>query len=129
MHKLIAKYVNAYQTGSGDATAKVKKILMSYSHTWDWSNAESLVSDLIDDANITAEDIVAFLADTYEMESDNEEFRYAVRAMQICLRKAELAEIANHEMIKEESFDDEIFGIESDLYMPHNTDILQTMQY
>lgn len=129
MHKLIAKYVNAYQTEQGSSTEKVKKVLMRHSSNWEWAGSDSLVADLIDDSNITAQDIVDFLADTYEFEGGNEEFHYAVRALQICLRKAELAETA-HQIADEEDFDGEEFdAYESDLYVSKANDILQTMQY
>ncbi len=129
MHKLIAKYVSAYQAEQGDATAKVKKVLMRHSHTWEWTASEALVADLIDDATITAEDIVAFLADTYEIEGGSEEFHYAVCALQICLRKAELAQTVEAPVEEDFVMEDEFFMAENDLYMAKTQDILQTMQY
>ncbi len=129
MQPLIAKYINAYQTESGNATEKVKKILMYYSHSWDWTHSEGLVSDLIDDANITAGDIVDFLADSYEIEGGNEDFHYAVRALQICLRKAKLSEAALQIPKIDEDFNDDSFGVESDFYMSRSVEVLQTMQY
>ena len=128
MNTLIAKYTSAYQAEQGDSTTKVKNILMRYSHTWDWTASQSLVADLIDDSNITADDIVDFLADTYEVEGGNEEFRYAVKALQICLRKAELAQMS-HAVEEEYESEDEFFSADSDLYMPKTHDMLQNMQY
>ena len=95
MNTLIAKYVEAYQHEEGPSTEKVKKLLMRYAHDWELADADSIIADLIDDTNITADDIVDFLADTYEHEGGNEEFHHAVRALQICLRKLHLAE-AHH---------------------------------
>ncbi len=118
MHKLIEKYMNAYQNQAGTPTEKVKQILMHYVNDWEWSGSETTVADLIDDTNITAEDIVDYLSDTYEYEGGNEEFHYTIRALQICLRKAELANISAHqekydatlnEAEKEEGFDDESY--------------------
>lgn len=128
MHKLIAKYVNAYQTETGSSTEKVKKVLMHHSHTWEWSVSDSLVADLIDDANITAEDIVDFLSDTYEMEGGCDEFHYAICAFQICLRKAELANMVQTD-VEAEFAVEEHHEEEDGFYFARSNQILQTMQY
>ena len=86
---------------------------MRHAHSWVWAGSASLVADLIDDPNITADDIVDFLIRSYEDEGGNEEFHYAGRALQICLRKAELANLhpmqdddfTEEETDKEDGFD------------------------
>ncbi len=100
MQELMNKYITAYQHAEGDALAKVKSVLMHHVGGWDWVGSESTVADLLDDTHITANDIVDFLASSYEYEGGNEEFHYAVRALQVSLRKAQL-----HAM-KPQSIDD-----------------------
>lgn len=90
MKALMNKYMNAYQQAEGDALAKVKSVLMHHVGSWDWVGSESVVTDLLDDNNITANDVVDFLASSYEYEGGNEEFHYAVRALQVALRKEQL---------------------------------------
>lgn len=90
MQELMNKYMDAYQQANGDPLAKVKSVLMHFADSWDWVGAEAVVADLLDDANISANDIVDFLASSYEYEGGNEEFHYAVRALQVSLRKAQL---------------------------------------
>ena len=131
MHTIIAKYTQAYHQQAGSSTEKVKKILMAYAHTWDWAGSATLTADLIDDVNITAEDIVDFLADTYDHEGGNEEFHYAVRSLQICLRKAHLAGIDHHfeaykaelDPGREDGFDDEAY-----LYLSPNSECLHVLR-
>lgn len=126
MHTLIAKYILAFHEEKGSPTDKVKKILMRNAHNWEWVNSEATVADLIDDCNITADDIVDFLSATYETEGGNEEFHYAVRALQICLRKAHLAEAAHHDHdeIEDVKEIEEVSDYESDLYLTKNIDNL-----
>lgn len=117
MHPLILKYKTVYQEQAGSPTEKVKKILMHHAHSWVWAGSETLVADLIDDPNITADDIVDFLVRSYEDEGGNEEFHYAVRALQTSLRKAQLASIHSapevyteeEEVEKEDGFDNDIY--------------------
>lgn len=131
MHTLIAKYILAFHEEKGSPTDKVKKILMCNAHMWDWINSETTVADLIDDCNITADDIVDFLSSVYETEGGNEEFHYAVRALQICLRKAHLAEAShhNHEEIEDIKETEEASDYESDLYLSKNIDNLHRIKY
>jgi hypothetical protein len=132
MNTLIAKYVAAYQAEEGSSTEKIKKILMHHAHNWEWSN-HSLVADLIDDANITADDIVDYLADTYEHEGGNEEFHAAVCAMKVSLRKAHLLETANHhnEFINEgePDGDDDFHNDHPSYNMPRHMDTLHNLKY
>lgn len=130
MNQLIAKYVNAYQVQSGSATEKVKQILMHHSHSWDWVAAESLISDLIDDASLDAEDIVAFLADSYRVEGGSAEFYSAVQAMHICLRKGELERINTQKAVVEDLFAIENNFYETDeLYSDSHCDLLNAMRF
>jgi len=128
MNTIIAKYVKAFHDEKGSATERVKKILMRYAHTWEWQNADGLVADLIDDSNITADDIVDVLADAYAMEDGNEEFRYAVRALQICLRKAQLAEITEQEN-EADAFEDNGFENDNSFYLPRDMEMLHHHKY
>ena len=109
MQPLILKYKTAYQQEEGSATKKIKSILMHHAHSWVWAGTPSMVADLIDDTHISANDIVDFLAQTYEDEGGNDEFHYAVRALQICLRKAELknTHLAQEEYLDYEETDKE----------------------
>lgn len=130
MHTLIAKYVNAYQSAHGSATDKVKKVLMIHAHVWEWEGSSTLVADLIDDVNITAHDIVDFLADSYEHEGGNQEFHYAMRALQICLRKADLADASLHKNdIFKEFGGEDTFDYESQDIIPRNFDGIHHFKY
>lgn len=130
MNTLIAKYIKAFESEKGSPTEKVKKILMRYAHDWEWENSDSIVADLIDDTNITADDIVDFLADVYEHEGGNEEFHYAVRALQIALRKSHLAEAASHHGREEDVLDDhETSHDESDYLNIGSLDFLNNLHH
>lgn len=91
MNVLMKKYVEAYHQESGDILTKVKNILVRYGHEWELQ-ADSVIADLIDDKNITADDVVDVLASFDEVNEGNNEFHYAVRALQVCLKKAHLQE-------------------------------------
>jgi len=130
MNQLIAKYVNAYQIQNGNATEKVKQILMHHSHSWDWVAAESLISDLIDDTSLDAEDIVAFLADSYRIEGGSAEFHAAVHAMQVCLRKDELERASTQQPVAEDLYTIENNAYEThELYSDSGCDLLNTMRF
>lgn len=130
MHKLISKYVNAYQAETGTNTEKVKKVLMHHAHSWEDVVSDTVIADLIDDTNIAAQDIVDYLSDIYEIEGGNEEFHYAVRALHICLRKAELAAMPSQdEDLDSEEYEEESFGYEHDHYLARTPEILHTMKY
>lgn len=128
MHKLIAKYVQGYHEQQGSSTEKVKKILMRYYDAWDNAVSATIITDLIDDVNITGQDIVDYLADVYEFEGGNDEFHYAVRALQICLRKDELATLAPHDSEEDENFEEEDSDYDSELYNP-KSDFISGLKY
>lgn len=90
MNNLMTKYVSAFMNAKGSEAQKVKHVLMHFAHTWDWDAQDSIVADLLDDQNITADDIVDFLAMAYETDGGNREFSCAVKALQVCLQKARL---------------------------------------
>ena len=130
MNTIIAKYVEAFHHEQGSATEKVKKILMHYGHTWEWESSGAFIADLIDDDNITANDIVDILADAYEMEGGNNEFNYAIRAMQICLRKAHLAEMPHHIETDENVMSDEDHDNDDQMYLhQHHRGSLDQMKF
>ncbi len=102
MQTLMTNYVNAFHEAQGDALAKVKSVIMHFADNWEWVGSESLIADLLDDENITADDIVDFLATTYECEGGSDNFRYAVRALQVCLRKQEIQLLKGQHIVEEE---------------------------
>lgn len=102
MQTLMTKYINAFHEAQGDTLAKVKSVVMHFADSWDWAGSDSIVADLLDDQNITADDIIDFLASSYECEGGNDEFRYAVRALQVCLRKQELQSLKDQAIVEEE---------------------------
>lgn len=95
MNPLMNKYMTAFTSAQGTEVEKVKHVIMHYARTWEWDHQDSLVADLLDDQNITADDIVDFLVSTYEMEGGNREFSCAVKAMQVCLHKGKLQDAKN----------------------------------
>lgn len=126
MNTLMVKYLDAYRKAKGNETAKIKNILMYYAHSWDWYASDSLIADLIDDQNITADDIVEFLSNVYSTEGGNAEFRCAIRAMQVCLQKSKLqdAKPASNkaEFFEDNSNEDEVDGSG---YLPNVNDFLK----
>ena len=129
MHPLIMKYTNAFQRVPGTQVEKVKYMLMHYVDSWDWTGSDALIADLIDDHNITAEDILELLQNVYEYEGGNDEFRYAIKAMQIALQKEKLQEAKVHvtEEMSTEAYEEEMFdGINT--FTPQDKDFLSKHQ-
>jgi len=129
MHPLISKYTEAYQNASGTQTEKVKQILMHYVDSWDWAGGESLIIDLLDDSNITAGDIVELLHNIYQQEGGNDEFRYAIKAIEIALQREKLQEAkakAQEELGSEAYEEEEFDGI--NCFMPQHKDFLSKHQ-
>jgi hypothetical protein len=130
----MTKYMNAFHETKGDSLAKVKSVVMHFADSWDWIGSESMVADLLDDQNITAEDTVDFLTSAYESEGGNDEFRYAVRALQVCLRKQELQSIKNQEIAEEEmdlaeDSDEEDFHFNAHHPHPHFINLAQHVHH
>jgi hypothetical protein len=92
MSAVMNKYKATYQLANGDELSKVKAVIMYHANEWDL-NADGMIADLLDDANITAEDVVDFLATLDEQGEGNDEFHAAVRAIQVALRKSRLMTI------------------------------------
>ena len=111
MQELMTKYMNAFHDAKGSELKKIKTILMQHSDSWDWAGSDSIIADLLDDRTLTADDLVDFLSRAYEDEGGSEEFHYAVRALQISLRKARLQAIKARVVAEEET--DDFESIES----------------
>ncbi len=92
MSVLMNRYKTTYQLAQGDALAKVKAVIMLHSSEWDL-NADALIADLLDDAHLSADDLVDFLMMTYQSEGGNAEFRAAVHTLQTALKKKHLEEV------------------------------------
>ena len=92
MSTLMNKYKMTYNLAQGDALSKVKAVIMHHAAEWEL-NADSLLADLLDDVQITADDVVDFLATMRDQEEGNEEFRYAVRALQVAQKRSHLQAI------------------------------------
>ncbi len=134
MQTLMTQYINAFHEAQGDALAKVKSVIMHFSDRWEWVGSESLIADLLDDENITADDIVDFLAVTYECEGGSDDFRYAVRALQVCLRKQEIQSLKGQHIVEEEmdlaeDSDDEDFHFNAHHHNPHCINLGQHVQH
>jgi hypothetical protein len=90
MNRLMSEYIDRYNTAEGSDVAKIKYLLMYFSHQWGLSGDDAFVMDLLDDANITAADIVVFLESVYAIDGGNKEFSCAIQAMKVCLQKAKM---------------------------------------
>lgn len=90
MNSLMHQYISVYNEAQGADIEKVKHVLMFHSHKWDWNGQDTLISDLIDDQNIAAADIVEFLESIYAIDGGNKEFSCAIKAMKVCLQKAKM---------------------------------------
>ena len=99
MSTVMNKYKMTYNLAQGDALSKVKAVIMHHAAEWEL-HADGLMADLLDDAQITADDVVDFLATMCEQEEGNDEFRYAVRALQVAQKRSRLQAIK--EMMGEE---------------------------
>ncbi len=87
MSEVMNKYKTTYTVATGDALSKVKAVIMHHAAEWELHN-DAMLADLLDDTQITADDVVDFLSAMSDQEEGNEEFHYAVRALQIALRKS-----------------------------------------
>lgn len=106
MKSLINKYITIYHHVPGTSLDKIKSIVMNHTKDWGWQGAESAIADILDDRNITPDDIVDFLSNSYEYYGGNEEFHCAIRAMEVLLRRAKL------ELLKSRSFNEiELFRL------------------
>lgn len=90
MNSLVNKYISSFQKAQGSELDKVKYILMTYAHSWDWLGQDALINDLIDDQNITAETIMDLFENIYAVDGGNKEFSSALKAMKVCLQKAKM---------------------------------------
>jgi hypothetical protein len=124
MNNLMTKYINAYMSAKGSEVQKVKYILMHYAHTWEWDAQDALVADLLDDQNITADDIVEFLAMTYETDGGNREFACAVKALEVCLQKARLHEMKPVKEVFVDTFEDGVAD-EEGYFVPGMNDFIK----
>ncbi len=115
MSVMMNKYKETFSLAEGDALTKVKAVIMHHSAEWDL-NADALLADLLDDTQITAADVVDFLVTLVDQEEGNAEFRAAVRAMDVALKKSQLQAV---KALVSETFDTQNPGEEEDyLYQP-----------
>ena len=104
MSTIIEKYIKEFNAISGSNMDKVKTIIMRHADHWEWEGSESVVADILDDENITAEDIVEILTYSVEFEGGNQQFKHAVIALQACLRRSLLGK--RQEQMKDSDFTD-----------------------
>ena len=77
----------------GDDLAKVKGIIENHSDNWAEVD-QSFVIDLLDDKNISACAIVEALQEIVEYDEVSPEFKYAVMAMDLGLKRAKRERLA-----------------------------------
>ena len=87
MNGLMNVYIDSYNKAPGTDVAKIKYLLMYFAHQWGLNTDDSFIMDLLDDANMTAADIVTFLESIYAIDGGNKEFSCAIKAMKVCLQK------------------------------------------
>ncbi len=102
MNNNMTQYMNTFNNTNGSEIQKVKAVIMHHADAWELAN-DATLNDLLDDNTISADDIVDFLGATLDIDGGNTEFTSAVRALQICLRKARLAAIKP--ALEEENFE------------------------
>ena len=125
MNVLMSKYKMAYQEAEGNELDKVKSVVRNHAHDWNL-HEDMMLIDLLDDPNIAPEDLTDFLSVVCENEEGNEELRCAVRALQVCLRKAHIEALKNLPQEIDESdlhVEDEHFDTDHHFMrkMPHGT--------
>ncbi|MCX7122533.1 MAG: hypothetical protein NTV32_02470 [Gammaproteobacteria bacterium] len=89
MNILMSHYKETYNVTQGNALTKVKAVIMHHSAEWEL-NADALLTDLLDDLQITADDVVDFLSTMCDQGEGNEAFQSAVRSLQISQRRSYL---------------------------------------
>ncbi|MDF2530270.1 MAG: hypothetical protein K0Q57_1150 [Gammaproteobacteria bacterium] len=108
MNSKVHDYIEMFNKAKGNDLARVKHIIRQCSERWDWVGGDSIIADLLDDKNITAEDILEVLHASAELEEGNREFKSAITGMNIALKKAHPVQTAK--VIEMEEFSDEYPG-------------------
>jgi hypothetical protein len=98
MNTLMKKYKDAYLNAAGRDIDKVKAVVRAHAHEWGL-HEDMMLIDLLDDPNMIADDLTDFLSVVSENEEGNEELRCAVRALQVCLRKAHIEALKDQQPI------------------------------
>ncbi|MCX7122071.1 MAG: hypothetical protein NTV32_00040 [Gammaproteobacteria bacterium] len=102
MNILMMKYKMAYQQAVGNEVDKIKAVVRGHAHEWEL-HEDMMLIDLLDDPSITAGDLTDFLSVVCENEEGNQELRYAVSALQVCLRKAHIEALKENQLDKDEN--------------------------
>ncbi len=123
MNTLMTKYKDAYHHASGNEVEKIKAVVRAHAHDWHLHDDMMLI-DLLDDPQITAGDITDFLSVVAENEEGNDELRAAVRALQVCIRKAHIEALKAQQPVEDENdlhVEDEPFDTDPHFMhkMPH----------
>ncbi len=95
MKTLMSKYKEAYHAAAGNQADKVKAVVRAHAHEWDL-HEDMMLIDLLDDPEMTAGDLTDFLSVVCENEEGNIELCAAVKALQVCLRKAHIEAMKHH---------------------------------
>ena len=101
MEHTIKSYKQQFEQASGNNLARIKTVVEANMDHW-FLEEESLLIDLLDDPNVTAEDIVDTLSDMVSYDEGNTAFKNAVLAMHLCLEKSRLSHIKNADLVSYE---------------------------
>ncbi len=81
------EYRSLFDQAEGSMLEKMKYLLENFSHRWEWDGGDSLVIDMLDDQNISAEDIFETLAEAIEHQELNQDGRNAFIATKLALMR------------------------------------------
>lgn len=89
--KNLKQYQLEFSAYQGNELCRVKSFIEEHVERWSLEGDESLVVDMLDDRNITADDILAALESIVSYQEDNAEFKNGVLAIRLGLEKARLS--------------------------------------
>ena len=86
----LKQYKTEFEACKGNELERVKSFIEHNLDNWSLYEDESLVIDMLDDQNITADDILEALDSMFEYQEENSEFKNAVLAMRLSIEKERL---------------------------------------
>ena len=77
----VHNYQKIFDSFEGSLREKMCYLLTQYSQHWEWAGHGSMVSDILDNAQLTPEEIVHILEGVQDFEGGNDGFRAALNVV------------------------------------------------